>query len=288
MSLTVKALLAHAQQTLQASLPPHEARAEVQYLLSEVLQCNRAWLMAHDDAPLTEAVCATFLSLVQRRAEGEPVAYIIGHREFFGLRLQVTPDTLIPRPDTETLVESALQKLAQLDSAEKQPTVLDLGTGSGAIALAIAHQCPHAKVTAVDASLGALAMARQNARELQLAHVTCVHSHWFAQLSHQRFHIIVSNPPYIEAEDPHLSQGDVRFEPRSALVSGADGLDDIRHIIAQSRDHLHAQGWLLLEHGYNQSTAVAQLFAEAQFQQIGHAYDLQHIPRVTFGCWSPH
>lgn len=298
-----------------------EATLDTRLLLQHLLNVNHAWLIAHAEDTLTTEQSAAFEALLQRRLSGEPIAHILGSREFFGLNLKVTADTLIPRPDTETLVEAALEKaslilrLAQDTRHHKgtalladrpelvegrgndgisdisdtlQPlNMLDLGTGTGAIALALAKHCPQANITAVDFSENALNIARENAKNLAIQNVAFVHSHWFSALNQQRFHIIVSNPPYIAENDPHLSQGDVRFEPKSALTSGADGLDDIRHIIGQASQHLVPNGWLLLEHGYDQAEAVAKLLAEAGFTEIAHAQDLAGIQRVTFGMVSP-
>jgi release factor glutamine methyltransferase len=221
-----------------------------------------------------------FDTLIQRRIQGEPIAYILGFREFYGLHLKVTPDTLIPRPDTEILVDTALSKMP---ASQNSLRVLDLGTGSGAIALAIANKRPRADVLAIDASENALKIAQENANALQIANVQFLSSHWFGALHQQRFDVIVSNPPYIEDADPHLAQGDLRFEPLSALASGKDGLHDIRMIIDQCLVHLKPQGWLMLEHGYNQATAVANLMSEAGLVGISTHKDLGGNDRVTVG-----
>lgn len=279
MSLTVQQSLQAARQQLAQMLPASEASLEAQILLMHILQVNRAWLLAHATDQVSDTAMQGYDRLVQRRLQGEPVAYILGYREFFGLKLTVTPDTLIPRPDTETLVEAALQKIAL------PMRVLDLGTGTGAIALAIAHHAQQSQVTAVDASEGALKVAEINRHSLQLANVSLLHSHWFSRLADQRFDLIVSNPPYIEADDQHLTQGDLRFEPLSALAAGADGLVDIRQIIAQAPGYLNHGGWLLLEHGYNQAEAVQDLYQSAGFQHIQTLRDLGDNPRVTLAQW---
>lgn len=271
------------QQSSELTLSPAEARFEANLLLEHVLHVNRAWIIAHQEEQLTSAQQGAYTSLIDRRSQGQPVAYLMGEREFFGLRLKVTPATLIPRPDTETLVETALAHIPKQASANEQISVLDLGTGTGAIALAIASQRRDIRVVAIDASMGALAVARENAQNLQLPHVEVVHSHWFEALADQTFDVIVSNPPYIEEHDAHLQQGDLRFEPRSALASGPDGLDDIRHIVHAAPAHLRPHGWLLFEHGYHQASKVAALLAEAGFSNIQHALDLAGIQRVTFG-----
>ena len=277
---SIRQLLAGDAARLAAALglDAASARFEVQYLLQRVLDQPRAWLLAHDDHVLSEKQRDAYQAMLQRRLAGEPVAYIFGEREFYGLRLKVTPATLIPRPETELLVELALQRLPQ------RGTVLDLGTGSGAIALAIAHARPDAAVTAVDASAAALAVAEQNARSLGIGNVRFVHGNWFAPLAQPCFDLIVSNPPYVAAHDPHLQQGDLPFEPRSALASGEDGLDDIRHIVAQAPSHLRPGGWLLLEHGYDQAAPVRALLMQAGFAQVFSAHDLAGIERSSGGC----
>lgn len=281
MSYTVQQWLQTARQQLAQFVPPDEASMEAQILLMHVLNVNRAWLIGHATDTVAASAINTVQSLLQRRLQGEPVAHILGSREFFGLLLKVTPDTLIPRPDTETLVEAALEKI------NGRMRVLDLGTGTGAIALAIAKYAPACEVVAVDASAGALAVATENAATLQLNNVQCIASQWFSALPASKFDLIVSNPPYIESSDPHLQQGDLRFEPMSALASGADGLQDIRQIVAQAPDYLNAGGWLMLEHGYNQAEAVQQLLKAAGLQQIQTRHDLGGNPRVTLAQWLP-
>lgn len=259
------------------------ARIEAQSLLQAVLQVNRAYLLAHPERCLNESELARYEALLQRRLHGEPIAYLLGEREFFGLMFKVTPATLIPRPETELLVELALQRLPQ-----KQPCrVLDLGTGSGAIALSIAHARPGIEVVAVDASAEALAVARENAQRLHINNATFVPSDWYAALNAQRFDLIVSNPPYVAPGDPHLQQGDLRFEPMSALASGGDGLDDIRCIVANVHTHLHPGGWLLLEHGYDQAVQVRELLREAGLFDVCSARDLAGIERTSGGRIAP-
>ncbi len=273
--MKIKALLTSATTRLDSN----EAALEAQLLLQHVFNVNRAWLIAHENDALEANIHAEFEALINRRLNGEPIAYILGSREFYGLNLKVTADTLIPRPDTETLVEAALAKI----SPQEKSQILDLGTGTGAIALAIAKYRPLAQVTAVDASESALKTAQENAQNLQIANVQFILSNWFDALKNQRFDVIVSNPPYIEANDAHLKQGDLRFEPISALASGMDGLDDIRAIIAQAPQHLNPRGWLLLEHGYNQANKVADLLKLAGFSETDHVKDLAGINRVTLG-----
>ena len=239
---------------------------------------ERAWLIAHDRDPLSPEVSERFRALSQRRASGEPLAYIVGQQAFFGLPLAVDPRVLIPRPDTETLVSWALEVLPA--GAAK---VLDLGTGSGAIALAIKHAHPTADVSAIDASADAVAVARSNAAALGLA-VSIEVSRWFEQVD-GRFDVIVSNPPYVREGDPHLTA--LGHEPIQALTAGADGLSDLRQIIAAAPAHLQAGGWLLLEHGYDQADAVRQLLREQGFESVSSRDDLAGIQRCTGGRW-PH
>lgn len=253
------------------------AKYESQLLLQHILQQNRAWLITHADAPLSAAHQEAFAALVQRRIQGEPIAYLLGYREFYGLKLSVTPATLIPRPDTEILVDTALAHIP----VNKPISVLDLGTGSGAIALAIASQRPHTSIIAADASAPALAIALKNAQMHACSNVHFLHSDWFSALAGQHFDVIVSNPPYIASADIHLQQGDLRFEPASSLVSGADGLNDIRTIIDGCLIHLKPQGWLMLEHGYNQAEAVHELMAETGLVAIETFIDHGGNARVT-------
>lgn len=241
----------------------------------------RAWLLAHDTDELTPEVAQAFRALCLRRASGEPLAYIVGSKEFFGLALQVDGRVLVPRPDTETLVDWSLERL-QLPGLLQ---VLDLGTGSGAIALALAHSLQAAgrpaQITAVDASADALDVARDNAARLGLA-VHFIESSWLAQVT-GRFHLIASNPPYIASADPHLAA--LVHEPLQALTAGADGLDDIRQIIEDAPSHLLPGGWLLLEHGYDQADRVRGLLMQRGFSQVQSRLDLAGIERCSGGQW---
>jgi len=269
-----------AQLADRLALDAADARLEVQYLLQHALHKPRAWLLAHPEEMLPEAQFTDYQKLLQRRLHGEPVAYILGEREFFGLDFKVTPATLIPRPETELLVELALQRIAPQSSCR----VLDLGTGSGAIALTLAHERPLAEVTAVDASAVALEVARENGRRLGIGNVHFLRSDWFAALAHERnFDLIASNPPYVAEDDPHLRQGDLPAEPQSALVSGLDGLDDIRHIVSRASGYLRPGGWLLLEHGYDQAAQVRKLLQQAGFEDAFSAHDLSGIERASGG-----
>ena len=276
--MTLKFILADAA----IHLNTEEATLEAQILLQYALNVNRAWLIAHESDALEANIHAAFEALIKRRLNGEPIAYILGYREFYGLKLKVTPDTLIPRPDTETLVEAALAKTPQNQTCK----ILDLGTGTGAIALAIARNRPQAFVTATDASENALKIAQENAQNLEITIIEFVQSDWFGALQNQSFDVIVSNPPYIEQNDVYLTQGDLRYEPITALASGQDGLDDIRHIIANAPQHLNSRGYLLLEHGYNQAQSVATLLKQADFCEIQTVKDLGGNDRVTLGRFS--
>ena len=256
-------------------------RADAEALLLHVLGQSRSWLFAHADDALDTDVRTAFEALVARRAAGEPVAYLTGRRGFWTLELEVTPATLIPRPETELLVELALERLPR-DMACR---VADLGTGSGAIALALASERSQAQVVATDASVDALAVARRNTQRLGIRNVRFVQGDWLAPLVGERFVLVVSNPPYIEAADPHLAQGDLRYEPAAALASGADGLDAIRRIVADACAHLEPGGWLLFEHGWNQGDAARALLREAGYVQVFTAQDLEARDRVSGGRW---
>ena len=278
--MNIHAVLHEAQTALAGFLSPGEAKLEAQYLLQHILKINRAWLISHENDALQPNIHAAFEALLQRRLNGEPIAYIFGYREFYGLKLKVTTDTLIPRPDTETLVEAALAKIPQNTTRK----ILDLGTGTGAIALAIAKHRPQAHVTATDASQAALNIALENAQNLNITNISFVLSDWFSALNNEKYDVIVSNPPYIKHDDVHLQQGDLRFEPISALASGKDGLDSIRQIVKTAPQHLNPHGWLLLEHGYNQASEVRKLLTQHGFTTISSVKDFGDNERVTQGC----
>ncbi|MBE1160484.1 peptide chain release factor N(5)-glutamine methyltransferase [Dyella acidiphila] len=267
---------------LQAATQQLGDRVDAEVLLAYALSKPRSWLIAHADDGLAAEHASAYHVLIEQRKAGEPVAYITGRRGFWSLDLEVTPATLIPRPETELLVELALERLP----IDANVRVLDLGTGSGAIALAIARERPRAQVTATDASVEALAVAQRNAQRHGIGNVSFAHGNWFAPLGAQQFELIVSNPPYIESHDPHLEQGDLRFEPVSALASGIDGLDDIRRIIRDAGKHLCSAGWLLFEHGWHQGDAVRSLLRHASFAKVSTMRDLEQRDRVTGGCWS--
>ena len=272
-AVTVAAALAHAR---AAGLDRIDAHA----LLGALLGRPRSWLIAHDDAPLDPAQAARFADWCRQRADGVPVAYLVGEREFHGLALQVTPDVLVPRPDTETLVDWALALRPGLGEA---PQVIDLGTGSGAIALAIAHRWPAARVTATDRSAAALAVARANARRWGLPVAWAEGDWWQAVAPSARFALVLSNPPYIAGDDPHLDA--LRHEPRGALTPEGDGLQALRDIVAGAPAHLQPGGWLLLEHGHDQAAAVQALLQAAGFADIATRHDLGGQPRCTGGRW---
>ena len=254
-------------------------KLDVELLLCHQLQCNRTYLFTWPEKILSTADIIGFRELFQQRQNGLPIAHILGEREFWGLNLKVTADTLIPRPDTETLVEQALQLLGEY----QKPKILDLGTGTGAIALALKSEFAQSEVTAIDFSAKALAIAKENSQILQLP-ITCIESAWFQALpTEAKFDLIVSNPPYIEENDPHLTQGDVRFEPITALTSGKDGLEDIRLIAKGATKHLSTNGWLVIEHGYNQALAVQQILQENGFSQVASRKDYGNNDRVTYG-----
>jgi len=267
---TIAAALAAAR----AKIPPGEARL----LLGHVLGQSAAWLVAHDDADLGEDALRSFASLVARRGGGEPVAYLVGHREFYGRRFAVAPGVLIPRPETELLIDCVLQEVGAGGTA----TILDLGTGSGCIAITLALEVPGARVIAVDRSASALAQTRANAESLH-ASLDVVESDWFADVQESAFDVIVSNPPYIAAGDAHLSRGDLRHEPREALAGGGDGLDAIRQILAGAGSRLVPGGLLLIEHGYDQGERVPAMLSAAGLTDVCVHRDLAGLPRVTAG-----
>ena len=255
------------------------ASIDARMLLQSVLNVNHAHLIAHPDQVLTPDQEQEFSALTSRRVNGEPIAYLIGEREFYSLRFKVTPAVLIPRPETELLVDQALERIPMLQSCK----VLDLGTGSGAVAIAIAKHRPLASTTAVDFSDDALIVAGVNAKYHDATNVCIVAGDWYTGVAGEEFDLIVSNPPYVAEGDPHLGQGDLRFEPLTALVAGSDGLDCVRRIIDSATDHLTPGGWLLLEHGYDQSEACCQLLKGAGFGEVFSCSDLAGVMRVSGG-----
>lgn len=269
--MTIAAALAETQHVI--------GRLEARALLRHVLQRDEAWLIAHGNEDLTASQAAAYGALIARRAAGEPVAYLTGSREFYGREFVVTPAVLIPRPETELLIELALQRLP----ADGGGRVLDLGAGSGCIGVTIAAERPHTQVTLVDASADALDVARANAHRIAAVNTTLLRSDWYAALGDARYDLIVANPPYVAAGDAHLTQGDLRFEPPSALVAGADGLADLRRIVAKAPEHLVPGGWLMCEHGHDQAEACAALLRDAGFVDVFVARDLAGIRRVSGG-----
>jgi release factor glutamine methyltransferase len=254
-------------------------RLDAELLLCHVLGVNRTYLYTWPERQLSDAQQQAYEALLARRAAGEPVAHILGRREFWSLELAVTADTLIPRPETELLVEAALARIP----TDAEWRIADLGTGSGAIALAIASERPNCHISAVERSEKALAVARENAGRLGIRNVEFLQGSWFEPLAGRRFQLIVSNPPYIPQQDPHLRRGDVRYEPLSALAAGDDGLGDIRQLVAGAPHHLLAPGWLLLEHGYDQGQAVVSLMRREGYREVADLSDLQGHGRVAVG-----
>ena len=271
--------LADALRRLQTEGVPRLEAQQLVLLAAGQDPHDRAWLMAHDDRALDEGDQTRLIALATRWRSGEPMAYLRGEQAFRGLTLRVDPRVLVPRPDTETLVDWALERIAGLPTASR---VIDLGTGSGAIALAIKRAAPDLDVWATDRSADALSVARANAERLELR-LHWAQGAWFEAVPGERFQLAVSNPPYIAADDPHLPA--LRHEPRGALVAGADGLDDLRTLIRQAPEHLHPDGWLLLEHGHDQAAAVRALLRDAGYTDVGSRNDLAGIARCTGGRW---
>ena len=279
--VTLDALLVEAATRLVAAGSP-SARLDAEVLLCHVLGVERTWLYTWGDRAAEAAAARRFRELVDRREAGEPVAYLTGEREFWGLSLATDPSTLIPRPDTETLVEAALAL-----APAPRGRLLDLGSGSGAIALAFASERPGWRVLGLELRPEAVALARHNAARHALTNAEFRESDWFSALAAgttaERFDLIVSNPPYIAADDPHLAEGDVRFEPRSALVAGEAGLADLRHLVAAAREHLLPGGWLLLEHGFRQAAAVREALRSAGYAEVASRRDLAGHERASLG-----
>jgi release factor glutamine methyltransferase len=277
---TIKRALNDAYQQLQIASPSPAADASC--LLCHVLDCNSAHLIAWPDKELTPPQAAEFADILQRRLTGEPIAYITGVKEFWSLSLKINQDVLIPRPETETLVEFVLDRFAGRSGMK----IADLGTGSGAIACALAVEHPQWDIVATDISPTALQIARANAEAFKLDNIRFRRGSWFEAIADECFDLIVSNPPYVAEDDPHLTEGDVRFEPEFALAAGGQGLDAIRILSQQAGGYLQAGGWLVVEHGYDQRLAVQACFVQAGFDEIVQLTDLASLPRVTAGRFS--
>lgn len=280
--MTLAEAISYGKTQLSSDSPTLDA----ELLLAFVMGKDRTFLFTWPENQLNPNQQKTFIDLIKKRQAGVPIAHLVGHREFWGMDFKVTADTLIPRPDTEVLIEQALTLIHHLQNSQiARPKVLDLGTGSGAIICALKKEMPTILAYASDIQQAALEIAKQNAQTHDLE-VDFRQGDWFAPFSEDLFHIIVSNPPYIEENDPHLSEGDVRFEPITALTSGSDGLNDIRTLIENGKQHLEKGGWLLIEHGYNQANAIQQLFADNHYQDIETLYDYGNNPRVTLGRYT--
>ncbi len=256
-------------------------RIDAEYLMQHVINQSMAWLISHGDGAASAEHTHQFNQLIEQRSKGVPVAYLIGHRDFWTLRLKVNDHVLIPRGDTEILVEQALARL----DATVSHKVLDLGTGSGAIALSIANERPNSYVTGIDQQQGAIDVAKANATDNRISNVDFIRSNWYAEVANQQFDLIASNPPYIEPGDPHLEQGDLRYEPTSALVAAEHGFEDLRAIIEGAPVRLVSGGWLLLEHGCQQAEEVASMLEGKGFNNISLYADLNHLPRCTAAQW---
>ena len=263
------------------SMPLMDARREVDVLLTRASNVTLAHVMAHPEIRPDPRGYLVYSDWLERRLKGEPVAYLLGYREFYGLNFKVSSAVLIPRPETELLVELALERLAEGPAL----SILDLGTGTGCIAVTLAKLRPLARVVAVDVSPEALAVAKENAAQHDAVHIEFQEGNWFAPVAGRRFDLVVSNPPYVGEGDPHISSGDLRFEPRAALAAGSDGLEMLRNIIADAPKHLCAAGTLLLEHGYDQAIEVRSLLERQGFVDVATHEDLGGIPRVSLGRW---
>ncbi|MCV2886664.1 peptide chain release factor N(5)-glutamine methyltransferase [Aestuariibacter sp. AA17] len=271
---SIESCLHWAKQTLAGGESP---ALDARVLLCHCLDVSATYLMTWPDKPITQKQWDQYQALIQKRKLGHPVAHLIGHRDFWTLNLEVTPDTLIPRPETELLVEQALAL-----ELPAHAHVLDLGTGTGAIALALASERPDLHIIGVDFNENAVALAKRNGVSNHLPQVQFLHSNWFERVPTQKFDLIISNPPYVESDSPWLNEGDVRFEPLSALTSGEDGLDDIRHIVTCSLSYLTDTGIVMFEHGYQQGQAVRSIFTSSEYRDAQTICDMNDLARVTF------
>lgn len=269
------------QQAVARLSASDSAKRDAQILLQHITGRSRTYILAFDETELTPHEQQQLEALLARREQGEPIAYIVGEREFWSLPLYVSPATLIPRPDTECLVEQALARLSQ-----DECRILDLGTGTGAIGLALASELPNSRVTGVDFNPDAVALAQRNQQRLAISNIQFSQSDWFTSLPNELFDMIVSNPPYIDESDVHLSQGDVRFEPSTALIADNQGFSDLAHIIATSKQYLKQQGWLLLEHGWQQGLTVRELFNENGYTNVETCLDYGGKERISLGQWN--
>ncbi len=277
----IQSVLSASASTLQGI--SDSADLDVEVLLCHVLEKNRSYLRTWPEKRLDRIQLNQFKQLLDQRQQGQPIAYLIGTREFWSRDFYVNPNVLIPRPDTETLIELCMQLIQHKPDAK----LIDLGTGSGIIAITLAAEFPQLNVSAVDSSIDALHTAKKNAQLNQTQHIRFLQSDWLAQVANESFDFIVSNPPYIEPNDPHLTQGDVRFEPSCALVSKHHGLEDIIHISEQSRHYLNHGGYLILEHGYNQKQHVSDILHKHHYQNIHCLHDLSNQPRISYAQWLP-
>ena len=280
---SLQTLLDSAATRLSSTSTSETPHLDAEVLLCHCLSKSRSYLRAWPERQPSEAQSQWFWDLIARRCQGEPIAYLTGQREFWSRSFKVSPDVLIPRPDSELLIELSLQLLPHNQSCK----IIDLGTGSGILAITLAAERPLATVIATDVSSAALNIAQLNAESLAVGNVRFLTSHWFDSVADKNFDLVISNPPYIAADDPHLQQGDVRFEPESALISDEEGLKDIRLLSEQARNHLKPNGLLLIEHGYNQQTQVQAILQTLNYRQIQTHPDLSGNPRVTSGIWNP-
>jgi len=288
--MTIPVLISH-QQWLETTASEFDSLSETATLDARVLLCHclqkpLSYLLTWPERIIPAEICADLETLKQRRLAGEPVAYITGEREFWSLTFKVNPDVLIPRPETELLVEWALNCIAKLkNSFNDVNKILELGTGSGAIAVALAKENPSMAIHATDISVKALRTARENAVANECGNITFIEGYWFEAVSENKYFLILSNPPYVAPGDPHLKEGDLPFEPSTALIAEEKGLSDIEYLVANAKDYLHTGGWLGIEHGYDQSAAVQQLMQQQGYNNIQTIQDLAGVDRISVCQW---